>query len=161
MSTRSGRRRFRNHKGPDGAEETHQARIERELHEAMYATIQATHHALVSVQRWSAEAHRAAAQRRAGNPADDRHHWTARALQVDLTQMFQESHRLYVAVRTSMSDKTARRLADQASGLLERFSADQQCANALGYPEGASGSGPSRRCDMCRSGSDASRSPPR
>jgi hypothetical protein len=133
MSIRSGQPRLRNHSGPDGAAEGLQARTERELHEAMYATIQATHHALASVQRWSAEARRAATQRgRTGSPADDRQHRTALALQPDLTQMFQESYRLYVAVRTSVSDETAQRLADRASRLLEGFSADQQCVNALG-----------------------------
>jgi hypothetical protein len=139
MSTRSGRARFRNRQGPDGVEQGHQARTERELHEAMYATIQATHYALASVQRWSAEACRAATQRgRAGSPADDRQHRTALALQADLAQMFHESHRLYVAVRASMGDETAQRLADQVSGLLERFCADQS-ADASGYPESGVG----------------------
>lgn len=127
MNTRYGQARFRIHHGPGAAEESHQARTERELHEALYATIEATHYALTSLHRWSA-ATRCAETRRGQvvNSANAKAHRTALALQDDLVRMLQQSHRLYVAVRASTSDETARRLAERVNGLIERFAVDQR-----------------------------------
>ncbi len=95
--------------------ESRHARAERELHEAMYATIQATHHSLVLAHRWTEHTRDLAPQHHPDTShRDDPQYQAALDLQAALTGLYQESHRLYVAARTHMSEETEQRLTDLA-----------------------------------------------